>query len=272
MSGRDPLAEAIRTVDLPPPAAPLPVETLIAFQRGELAPPEHAAVAEHLAQTPEDAELVLALAEFGTPAPKPSPEEGEASWRRFAARLAAELEAAPPAAAPALPAPLEFPARPHRSPWMPRALAASLLVSCLSVGWAFWERGERGQAGERMAAVAVRPNTPIVNLVAEGAGNRAGGPAGAPRLSQTLGEATLTMTPPGAELPAGPFTGRILTSSGREVWQGGLALSPEETFTLTLAPALFRPGLYKMEIHAQSAGAAVPVGTFPFEITAEGPR
>jgi hypothetical protein len=79
------------------------------------------------------------------------------------------------------------------------------------------------------------------------------------------------MTPPGAEPPPGPYAGRLLGPSGREIWTGPLTLSPAETFTLTLEPAHFPPGLYKMEVHAQSGPATILVGIYPFEITAPGP-
>jgi hypothetical protein len=266
VSGRDPLADAVRALKPAPPAERLDPETLIAFARGELEPAEREGVAEHLTGSPEDAEMLLAWSEFAEEAPvKPTPAEQDAAWQRFADRLAAEPLVRPaavlgsfPAAAPAPPV--------TTSRWMPVALAASLLRATISVTWALWERGRSARN------LGIHGNPAIVGLAADGAGpgDRSSSPETV-RLSQGQIEAILVLTPPGDLAAARRFEGRLISPSGRELWRETLVPTERGTFTVHLEPPRLALGRYTIAVDEWRGSAVLPVARFSFEIVARDP-
>lgn len=291
MSGRDPLADAIRALQPEPPDELLPAETLIAYARGQLAPAEREAVAEHLAGSPADADLLLAWREWNEDeAARPAPAEQDAAWSRFEARLAAESPEDPAPRETPVPrvrpprAPTSVPARAWPAPppvarprWMPAALAAALLVATLSTTWALWERGrhERGLGG--LGGLGIRANPAIVALAPDGAepGDRSG-TADVVQLSRRQREVSLVLTPPVEIDAARAYEGRLLSPSGRELWRGPLVPNERGTFTVGFEPPRLAAGLYKMRVDERRGTETREVASFSFEIMARdeagGPR
>lgn len=272
MSRQDPLAEAARAV-AEPPGEPLAMETLVAWSRGELSPAEREAVEEHLARSPEDAELALALREFGDDLPEEelSPEHS-ATWDRLAGYLKTEAGGAAPAGARPEAGPAEpkvqvlpfVPPSPRSRPWMAWALAASLLATCVSLSWGIWQYRK---ASDAASGASVRPNTLIVDLVPNShSGGLRGSEASAQQVFLDEADVTLTLAPPGDE-PLRRVWGRLFDPAGAEIWSGRLQLSEGGAWTLTLRSTnMFRPGLYEIEIDERRESVTEPRARYTFRI------
>lgn len=251
MSREDPLVEAVRAA-AGPPDEPLDIETLVAWSRGELSGAEREAVEEHLAHSPEDAELALALRAFADDSPV------EEEDRRPASDPIPPPKR--PIAAP-VPAPLAFPPPAYRRPrpWMAWALAASLAYGIVTTGVLVRLGRPVGGGGLALANVEIQSLDPL-----SGAGHRGGAGEGE-KVSRKAPATTLILAPPsGFELSSGELVeARIEGPDGKERFREKLDLSSEGTFTFSLPTSSYPPGLYEIEV--RRAGGAL-VARYEFEI------
>ncbi len=232
------LAELIETTR--PEAAEHPgAERWLAYQRGELAAGDEAALAEHLVRCRDCFDLAQAAAAFAIPAGDESAAAGgdldaRELWRRLEASRAPGGETSAP------PPPARLAGRRGRQ--FPYALAAALFLALLSS--AAWNlRQWRALA----ALGAPRADAPIFDF---SGGERL---AEAERTVRADGGPWLLVFHPSEELPLYRLTIRDATGGALST----LLLHPSADLALTVQlPAGLPLGSYRLELSAATAGSA----------------
>ncbi|MEM6454239.1 MAG: hypothetical protein AAF772_04020 [Acidobacteriota bacterium] len=237
-------AELARAFALDPSAtnAPIPVERLLAYHRGQLTDDEAEQVREQLAASPESADLLLALARFEADDAPISADEARAADDAWV-RLHDQLDAQSTAAA-IVPPPVRR-ATGWRRQMLP--LAASLL---LAVGLGVWALSLQQTVDALRAAQTGAPA-----VVALETPSNARGSADAPStLSLAAHEArsgTFLLTIVPLQNPSLPKTIEIVDAQGTSVWSIDDAkpiLQKSPVILLQLPTARFAPGVYEVRL------------------------
>jgi len=250
----------------PEPASHLTADELIAYHTGKLSPAEQARMEDHLVLVPEDASLLLDLAELtagelGHERPV-SEFEQAAAWRDLRSRVAPRDDA-PPRPGPVIAFPRKragIRAAPSLS-WL-HAVAASLLLCVLGLsGWVFTLR--------QTVTDISRPqlNAPVENLYASA--SRGEDDVTVMTLGPDDRLFTLVLNPAWRDLTAEPdeYQAEIVRSDGEPVWSGrGLRPNVYGSLSLILSRRLVADGDYRIRLYGAGEPRGEPVAEFALRI------
>jgi hypothetical protein len=225
-------------------------EELLAYAARALPPAAAERVREHLTLCEECLGLFLDIGSLTPEAPGDAAAAGEtaAAWEQLATVLASEPASRPEAAA-ERPAVLSFRPRIGAPPRALYALAASLLLAVVGLG--FWVGSLRR---ELSALQAPQVNVQVIDLYPASGERSTGAATEAPALGAE-GERVTVILNPGGELHGEAFTVEVLGEDGRRLWAGS-DLSPNRygSFTLLLPRRLLAAGARTIRLYGLAQG------------------